>query len=135
SQKRGLSIGVSFCMSIVNQNGFPFHVSMIAEALPKCLDPSRVGRSESTIEIAYLGNFRRLLCGCERAKHKEHSAKRGSKGFLIHHRMTRSALARRLGGIASPICLAAFRLTTNSNFVGCSTGRSAGLAPFRILST
>src|SRR5262245_14408436 len=26
-------------------------------------------------------------------------------------------------------------LMTNSNFVGCSTGRSAGLAPFRILST
>ena len=23
----------------------------------------------------------------------------------------------------------------NSNFVGCSTGRSAGLAPFKILST
>jgi hypothetical protein len=26
-------------------------------------------------------------------------------------------------------------LMINSNFVGCSTGRSAGLAPLRILST
>ena len=34
-----------------------------------------------------------------------------------------------------PSAFAAFRLTTSSNFVGCSTGRSAGLAPFRILST
>jgi hypothetical protein len=25
-------------------------------------------------------------------------------------------------------------LMTNSNFVGCSTGKSAGLAPFKILS-
>ena len=27
------------------------------------------------------------------------------------------------------------RMTASSNFVGCSTGKSAGLAPFRILST
>ncbi len=30
---------------------------------------------------------------------------------------------------------AVLRLMTSSNFVGCSTGRSAGLAPLRILST
>jgi hypothetical protein len=34
-----------------------------------------------------------------------------------------------------PICFAVFRLMINSNFFGCSTGRSAGLAPFKILST
>ena len=54
---------------------------------------------------------------------------------LFGHRITLSALANTLGGIVNPICLAAFRLIMNSNFVGCSTGRSAGLAPFRILST
>ena len=31
------------------------------------------------------------------------------------------------GTIISPICLAVMRLLTNSNFTGCSTGRSAGL--------
>jgi hypothetical protein len=31
--------------------------------------------------------------------------------------------------------LAALRLITSSNFVGCSTGRSPGLVPFKILST
>ena len=31
--------------------------------------------------------------------------------------------------------LADLRLITNSNFVGCSMGRSAGLAPLRIRST
>src|SRR5262249_39141965 len=45
------------------------------------------------------------------------------------------ALANTSGGIASPICFAVLRLITNSNLVGCSTGRSAGLAPFRILCT
>ena len=34
-----------------------------------------------------------------------------------------------------PSALAALRLITSSNLVGCSTGISPGLAPFRILST
>ena len=34
-----------------------------------------------------------------------------------------------------PRALTVFMLITISNFVGCSTGRSAGLAPLRILST
>ena len=38
-------------------------------------------------------------------------------------------------GIVRPICFAALRLMMNSNFVACCTGRSAGLAPFKILST
>src|SRR6266496_4056270 len=39
------------------------------------------------------------------------------------------------GGMISPSALAVLRLITSSNFVGCSMGRSAGLAPLRILST
>jgi hypothetical protein len=54
---------------------------------------------------------------------------------LFAHRITRSALAKTLGGMVNPIFLAVFKLMSNSNFVGCSTGRSAGFAPFRILST
>jgi len=34
-----------------------------------------------------------------------------------------------------PRALAVLRLITSSNFIGCSTGTSAGLAPFRSLST
>jgi hypothetical protein len=49
--------------------------------------------------------------------------------------ITLSALANTLGGIVRAICLAALRLMMNSNFVGCSTGKSLGLAPFNILST
>ena len=49
--------------------------------------------------------------------------------------ITQPALASTLAGIVSPICFAALRLITNSNFVGRSTGRSEGIAPFKILST
>src|SRR5262245_45796512 len=55
-------------------------------------------------------------------------------GFF-NHRITLSARAKTFGGIVNPICLAAWRLMTESNLVGCSTGRSAGLLPLRILST
>ena len=55
--------------------------------------------------------------------------------LLTFHRITLSARASTFGGIVKSICLAAFRLTMNSNFFGCSTGRSAGLVPFKILST
>jgi hypothetical protein len=55
--------------------------------------------------------------------------------FYFAHLITRSALANTFGGIVRTICFAAFRLMMNSNFVGCSTGSSAGLTPFRILST
>src|SRR5262249_32806138 len=52
-----------------------------------------------------------------------------------HHLITSSARASTEGGIVRPRVLAVLRLMTSSNLVGCSTGRSAGLAPFRILST
>ena len=51
------------------------------------------------------------------------------------HLITLSARYSNDCGIVSPICFAVLRLITSSNFVGCSTGKSAGLAPFRILST
>jgi hypothetical protein len=49
--------------------------------------------------------------------------------------ITWSARASTDGGIANPSVLTVFRLMTKSKCVGCSTGRSAGLAPLRLLST
>ena len=51
------------------------------------------------------------------------------------HSMISSARASSDCGIESPSALAVLRLMTSSNLVGCSMGRSAGFAPFRILST
>src|SRR5262249_3895257 len=46
-----------------------------------------------------------------------------------------SARASTEGGIVRASALAVLLLITSSNFVGCSMGRSASLAPFKILST
>jgi len=51
------------------------------------------------------------------------------------HWMISVAWARTDCGMVSPSAWAVLRLMTKSNLVGCSTGRSAGLAPLRILST
>src|SRR5262249_10402014 len=51
------------------------------------------------------------------------------------HSITSSATASSLSGIARPRALAILRLIKSRNLVGCSTGRRAGFAPFRILST
>ena len=54
---------------------------------------------------------------------------------FCHHLITLFARERNSGESVRPICFAAFKLITNSNFVACCTGRSAGFAPLRILST
>ena len=51
------------------------------------------------------------------------------------HSITSSARARIEGGMVRPNACAVFMLTTNSSLLACSTGRSAGLVPFRMRST
>src|SRR5262249_10844926 len=51
------------------------------------------------------------------------------------HSITSSARASSVGGTSRPSAFAVIRFMTRSNLVGCSTGRSPGFAPRRILST
>ena len=46
--------------------------------------------------------------------------------------ITSSALASKDGGTERPSALAVVRLSTNCNLVGRCTGKSAGIAPFKI---
>ena len=49
-----------------------------------------------------------------------------------HYSITSSARASSVGGTARPSAVAVLRLTTSSNFVGCTTGRSLGFSPLRM---
>src|SRR4051794_35499193 len=55
-------------------------------------------------------------------------------GSCWRHSITSSARSSSVGGTIRPSALAVLRLIRSSNLVGCSTGRSAGFAPLRILS-
>src|SRR5262249_55983231 len=77
-----------------------------------------------------------------RARHNRPRRRRGAhqrdevaSPHLPPHSITSSARASSVGGTSRPSAFAVVRLMTRSNFVGCSTGRSAGFAPRRILST
>jgi hypothetical protein len=62
--------------------------------------------------------------------------RRANNGSVARpHSITSSAVESSLSGTVRPNAFAILRLITNSNVVGCSTGKSAGLAPRRILST
>ena len=54
---------------------------------------------------------------------------------LLAYSITRSAIIKRLGGISIPNAFAVWRFINSWNFVGCSIGKSAGLAPLKILLT
>src|SRR5262249_23182247 len=73
-----------------------------------------------------------LYAGRDSVEAEAHSSK---KRASIHYWITSSARSSSDGGIVRPSALAVLRLMTSSNLVGCSTGKSAGLAPLRILST
>ena len=63
---------------------------------------------------------------------------RGDKAVLQQttpHSITSPARASNVGGTVRLSAFAALRLITSSNLVGWSIGRSAGLAPFKILPT
>ena len=68
------------------------------------------------------------------AAHKEAEGEADGERQRCHW-STSFAWNKMVGGMVRPRALAVLRLMTRSNVVGCSTGRSAGLAPFRILST
>jgi hypothetical protein len=66
---------------------------------------------------------------------------RSSRSGLMHrskkhlYSITSSARVSSCGGTVRPSALAVLRLMTKSYLIGCWTGRSEGLAPFKILST
>src|SRR5262245_32699398 len=72
------------------------------------------------------------LLRARRKRPRGRAAEQCDELAAAHYSITSSTLASSCGGTSRPSALAVCRLMTNSNFVDCSTGRSAGLAPLRI---
>src|SRR5262249_1979661 len=74
--------------------------------------------------------------GSAAARVREHTSHRCAADeryeFASFHSITSSARAMRVGGMSMPSARAVERLITNSNLLDWTTGRSAGLAPWRI---
>ena len=89
------------------------HIEHMSAGLPPITDIARRGWHGSFVPIADIPR--------RSEKHR--------------YSITSSARARISSGTFSPSAFATVTLTAMSNFVGCSTGRSPGFAPRRILST
>src|SRR5262245_32468488 len=80
------------------------------------------------------GYFSSLRLGGER-RGDETEGKSAHERPPVHYWITSSARSSSGGGMVRPSALAVLRLMMNSNLLGCSTGRSAGFTPLRILPT
>src|SRR5262245_21634111 len=102
--------------------------------------PSRQGRNAPARVVRHFGpgqesdhRHRRLLRAHPNRPRRRAAEQRDELAPL--HSITSSAMACNVGGTVRPSALAVLRLMTSSSLVDCWTGKSAGLAPWRILPT
>src|SRR5258708_214111 len=105
-------------------------ISAVGQTLPECRDNRRIVAKRPAVEEPDHRHRRLLPARRERPCHGCTAKKRDE--LAPPHSITSSARASSLSGIVMPSALAVLRLMTRSNFVGCTTGRSPGLAPLRI---
>ena len=125
-------LATTLCGKVVDVDALPIHITQIAQALEE-RKSRRLQRTWIERKEAETWDFLGLL---RTHSHRPRSrcAPEERDEVAAVHSMTSSARASSIGGISMPSALAVFRLISNSYFEACSTGRSAGLAPFRILS-
>src|SRR5215510_9655079 len=92
--------------------------------------PCTISKRRATEESDH--RCRSLLCPRRNRPRRRSAEKRHELAPL--HSITSSASASNFAGISSPSDLAVLRLIVRISLVGCCTGRSAGLAPLRILT-
>jgi len=97
-------------------------------------DDQSEARPPGVEPVVYQPQLRRVAGHEHGGQGGPQAAATGVEFLWSGHSMIWSARCSSDGGIVRPIALAVLRLMTSSNLVGCSTGRSAGLAPLRILS-
>src|SRR5262249_13472167 len=66
---------------------------------------------------------------------REHVQQKARKKWPRTYSISSSARASKAGGMMTPSAFAVLRLMTRKKRIGCSTGKSAGFAPLKILST
>ena len=129
--QRGELIVSTLCQAVFDRYILVLNIPGFAQSLTERSDKTRQRDARAIGEKA--DHRHRLLLRAECARGGHRATQQQHQLPTLHHSMTSSASARIDGGTVRPSALAVLRLTTSSNRVGCWTGRSAGLAPLRIL--
>src|SRR5262249_22204321 len=109
---------------------FTFGKADLFQALAECAETARHGIRRSAIEEP--DHRHRWLLRARRDRPRGRRATDERDELAPPHSITSSASKSRLSEILMPSALAVFRLMTNSNLVGRTTGKSAGLVPLRM---
>ena len=129
-------IEIVLCPAEFQRNVPTVDVSAIVQTIAKC---SHLLLSLVEGHVADESDHRhRRLLRPRRERPRGRAAEQRDELTSLHirnHSITSSARASSVGGISRPSAFAVLMLITNSNFVGCSTGISAGFPPCRILIT
>src|SRR5262245_16891069 len=133
--QRRQPIDLIFGPAIFDRYIYALDVARLPQSLAE--SPQTVGKSVRRCGVEEPDHrHRRLLRACRKRQCSgRHRAAEQRDELAPVHSITSSARASSVGGISRPSVLAVVRLTMKSNLVGCSTGRSLGFAPRRILST
>jgi hypothetical protein len=124
-----------FREAALEDNVSSLDVSQFAQPCDECLPPGVGGRGLPDPKPADPVDLARLLRRGGEWRGEEAASYGAKEPASVHYSITWSARCKSDGGIVRPRALAVLRLITSSNFVACSTGRSPGFAPLRILST
>src|SRR5262249_8216842 len=132
------SIKVARSPTIVGAKVASFHPSHFLQALPESHEPGASIGNGVGIVTAHHGSKPPDAIAWLRARHerpRRRAAEQREEVAARDHSITSSARASSIGGTVRPIAFAVIRLIASSNLVGCSTGKSSGFAPRKILST
>src|SRR5262249_54313293 len=108
-------------------------VAGLGESSAECVDQVRIRACRSAVEEPH--DRQRLRLRARRRRPANGRAADKHDELAPFHSITSAAVASSIGGTSRPSALAVLRLMTSSNLIGCTTGRSAGLAPLRIFPT
>ena len=120
-------------IAVFDRNVLARHISGFAQAAAKAFHQVRALAGRKAVQEPDHRHRRLLRARRERPRRPRAAEQRDE--LAAFHSITSSARASSVGGISRPNALAVLRLITSSNFVGCITGKSAGLVPFKILPT
>src|SRR5262249_27492942 len=125
------SIVLTFRPAVLNDHVLPLDIAGVFEPLAECARRDSVPIGRGAVEKPNHRHW--LLRACSERPRSPAPEKRDE--LPPSHSITSSARASIAGGMVRPSALAVFGLISSSYLDACSTGRSAGSAPLRILST
>src|SRR5262245_3741900 len=116
-----------------NGDVLPIDVAGLLQARTKCSQKMGVCLNGSAADVSDRPDG---LLGLRARRDRPHRRPAEQRYELApDHSITSSARPSSASGTVKPSARAVLRLMTNSNFVGCCTGSSAGFSPLRMRAT